>query len=101
MKKNFLITIITGISMLMINWNGSVAKSYHFENQSEADTLENRYHDPGMEKVVNADRMSAGLEKAGYPVIQKGRYDSDDGTYIYHDTQDALGVVIELLHSDE
>lgn len=52
-------------------------------------------------KVVDADKMSAELEKAGYPVIHKGRYDSDDGTYIYHDTQDALGVVIELLHSDE
>lgn len=52
-------------------------------------------------KVVDIDKMSAALEKAGYPIIHKGRYDSDDGTYIYYDTQDALGVVIELLHSDE
>jgi hypothetical protein len=52
-------------------------------------------------KVVDVDKMSAELEKAGYPIIHKGRYDSDDGTYIYYDTQDALGVVIELLHSDE
>ncbi len=52
-------------------------------------------------KVVDVDNMSAELEKAGYPIIHKGRYDSDDGTYIYYDTQDALGVVIELLHSDD
>jgi hypothetical protein len=193
MKKNFLVTFIFSISMLMISGSGSLAKFYHLDNHSEADTLENRYHDPGMEKVVqiaivvkdietaakhwaellnkpvpeirttrpgnevdviyrgkpsngqvkltffilgevviellepitegtawkeyldekgegvqhigfkvvDADKMSAELEKAGYPIIHKGRYDSDDGTYIYHDTQDALGVVIELLHSDE
>ena len=52
-------------------------------------------------KVVDVNKMSAELEKAGYPIIHKGRYDSDDGTYIYYDTQEALGVVIELLHSDE
>jgi hypothetical protein len=34
------------------------------------------------------------------PVLHKGRYDSDDGTYIYLDSLDSLGVVIELLHSD-
>ena len=52
-------------------------------------------------KVVDVEKTSAELEKAGYPEIHRGRYDSDDGTYIYYDTQDALGVVIELLHSDE
>ena len=52
-------------------------------------------------QVVDPDKTSAELEKAGYPVFHKGRYDSLDGTYIYHDTQDALGVVIELLHSDQ
>ena len=45
-------------------------------------------------------KTSQELEKAGYPIFHQGRYDSDDGTYIYHDTQDALGVVVELLHSD-
>ena len=49
---------------------------------------------------MDPDKTSAELEKAGYPVFHKGRYDSLDGTYIYHDTQDALGVVIELLNSD-
>jgi catechol 2,3-dioxygenase-like lactoylglutathione lyase family enzyme len=51
-------------------------------------------------QVVDPDKASQALEKAGMPVLHKGRYDSDDGTYIYHDSQDALGVVIELLHSD-
>lgn len=51
-------------------------------------------------QVVDPDKTVAELEKAGYPVFHRGRYDSLDGDYIYHDTQDALGVVIELLHSD-
>ncbi len=51
-------------------------------------------------QVEDPVRASAELEKAGYPIIHQGRYDSDDGTYIYHETLDALGVVIELLHSD-
>lgn len=52
-------------------------------------------------QVVDPDKTSNALEKAGYPIIHQGRYDSDDGTYIYHGTLDALGVVIELLHSDK
>jgi 4-hydroxyphenylpyruvate dioxygenase-like putative hemolysin len=51
-------------------------------------------------QVVDPVKTSRELEKAGYPIIHQGRYDSDDGTYIYHETLDALGVVIELLHSD-
>ena len=51
-------------------------------------------------QVIDPELTSGELEKAGYPIIHQGRYDSDDGTYIYHDTMDALGVVIELLHSD-
>jgi len=51
-------------------------------------------------QVVDPDKTSRELEKAGYPIIHQGRYDSDDGTYIYHETLDALGVVVELLHSD-
>jgi len=51
-------------------------------------------------KVVDKEKASQALEEAGYPVIHQGRYDSDDGTYIYHDTQEALGVIVELLHSD-
>ena len=51
-------------------------------------------------QVVDPDKASQALEKAGMPVLHKGRYDSDDGTYIYLDSLDSLGVVIELLHSD-
>jgi catechol 2,3-dioxygenase-like lactoylglutathione lyase family enzyme len=51
-------------------------------------------------QVVDPDKALQALEKEGMPVLHKGRYDSDDGTYIYMDSQDPLGVVIELLHSD-
>jgi methylmalonyl-CoA/ethylmalonyl-CoA epimerase len=51
-------------------------------------------------QVDDPERTSRELEKEGYPIIHQGRYDTDDGTYIYHETLDALGVVIELLHSD-
>jgi hypothetical protein len=51
-------------------------------------------------QVVDQDKTTKALEKAGYPVIHEGRYDSDDGTYIYYDTEEALGVVLESLHSD-
>lgn len=193
MKKNFLMTFSIGIIMLVMTGYQLTARSYSLGNLIEEDSVGNKYHDPGMEKVVqiaivvkdietaakhwaellnkpvpeirttrpgnevdiiyrgkpsdgqvkltffilgevviellepitegtawkefldekgegvqhigfkvvDADKMSAELEKAGYPMFHKGRYDSDDGTYIYHDTQDALGVVIELLHSDD
>jgi methylmalonyl-CoA/ethylmalonyl-CoA epimerase len=52
-------------------------------------------------QVVDPEKATQALEKEGMPVLHKGRYDSDDGTYIYMDSQDALGVVIELLHSDK
>jgi hypothetical protein len=34
------------------------------------------------------------------PLVHRGRYDSDNGAYAYVDSERALGVVIELLHSD-
>jgi methylmalonyl-CoA/ethylmalonyl-CoA epimerase len=52
-------------------------------------------------QVVDPDRATQALEQEGMPVLHSGRYDSDDGTYIYVDSQKALGVVIELLHSDK
>jgi methylmalonyl-CoA/ethylmalonyl-CoA epimerase len=51
-------------------------------------------------QVVDPDKATQALEQEGMPVLHRGRYDSDDGTYIYVDSQKALGVVIELLHSD-
>jgi catechol 2,3-dioxygenase-like lactoylglutathione lyase family enzyme len=52
-------------------------------------------------QVVDPEKTTQALEKEGFPVIHKGRYDSDDGTYIYFDSQKALGVLIEALHSDK
>ncbi len=52
-------------------------------------------------QVVDPEKTTQALEKEGYSVIHKGRYDSDDGTYIYFDSQKALGVLIEALHSDK
>ncbi len=193
MKKNFLMTLAFGLMVLMMTGYRLQAKSSNLENHLTEDSVENKYHDPGMEKVIqiaivvedietaakrwaellgkpvpeirttrpgkevdviyrgkpsngqvkltffilgevviellepinegtawkefldengegvqhigfkvmDVEKTSAELEKAGYPEIHRGRYDSDDGTYIYYDTQDALGVVIELLHSDE
>jgi hypothetical protein len=40
------------------------------------------------------------LEKLGLTTLHRGRYDSDNGTYVYVDSQKALGVTLELLHSD-
>lgn len=50
--------------------------------------------------VVDLVKATQQLENAGYQVMHQGRYDSDDGTYVYFDSQDDLGVVVELLHSD-
>jgi methylmalonyl-CoA/ethylmalonyl-CoA epimerase len=52
-------------------------------------------------QVADQNKTAQALEKAGYPIIHQGRYESDDGTCIYHETLDNLGVVIELLHSDK
>ena len=51
-------------------------------------------------QIEDTEKTSAELEKLGYPMIHRGRYDGDNGDYIYHDALDSLGVVIELLHSD-
>jgi methylmalonyl-CoA/ethylmalonyl-CoA epimerase len=51
-------------------------------------------------QIEDPAMTSAELEKLGYPIFHRGRYDGDNGDYIYHDTLDSLGVVIELLHSD-
>ena len=63
------------------------------------DTYGEGVHHLGFQ-VMDPDKTSTSLEEAGYPMVHKGRYDSDDGTYIYHDTMKALGVIVELLHSD-
>jgi methylmalonyl-CoA/ethylmalonyl-CoA epimerase len=51
-------------------------------------------------QIADPERASQAMVQAGMPVLHQGRYDSDNGTYIYIDSQDSLGVVLELLHSD-
>jgi hypothetical protein len=51
-------------------------------------------------QVADLDESAALIEKLGYPEIHRGRYDKDNGTYVYFDTMKALGVSVELLHSD-
>jgi methylmalonyl-CoA/ethylmalonyl-CoA epimerase len=50
--------------------------------------------------VKDVDHAIAAAEKLGYPVLHQGRYDSDNGTYVYLDSEKELGVMIELLYSD-
>ena len=52
-------------------------------------------------QVVDLDKTIRSFEKQGMPVVHRGRYDSDDGDYVYMDSQSQLGVTIELLHSDK
>lgn len=51
-------------------------------------------------QVQDLDRTLGALERLGLRELHRGRYDQDNGTYVYMDSRDALGVVIELLHSD-
>jgi catechol 2,3-dioxygenase-like lactoylglutathione lyase family enzyme len=52
-------------------------------------------------QVVDPAKSVKSLEGQGMPVIHQGRYDSNDGTYIYLDSDKQLGVLVELLHSDK
>lgn len=51
-------------------------------------------------QVLELDRTLETLQKLGIKELHRGRYDQDNGSYVYLDSQDALGVTIELLHSD-
>jgi hypothetical protein len=35
------------------------------------------------------------------PVTHRGRFNTHDGDYVYVDSQDKLGVTVELLHWDK
>jgi hypothetical protein len=56
-------------------------------------------HHLGFE-VEDLEKTIAAFQKEGIAVLQRGRYDSNDGTYVYLDSHDKLGVILELLHSD-
>lgn len=51
-------------------------------------------------QVTDLDGSLRRMERLGLPVLHRGRYDSDNGTYVYLDSEKALGVTLELLHSD-
>ena len=57
------------------------------------------FHHLGFQ-VEDLDRSVAALEAVGYPTLHRGRYDGDNGTYVYMDSKKDLGVMIEILHSD-
>jgi catechol 2,3-dioxygenase-like lactoylglutathione lyase family enzyme len=52
-------------------------------------------------RVEDLDRSLEQCERLGYPVLHRGRFDRLDGTYVYLDSQEALGVTVELLHYDQ
>jgi len=51
-------------------------------------------------QVKDLERSLESLKRLGFGELHRGRYDGDNGTYVYMDTKDGLGVIIELLHSD-
>lgn len=51
-------------------------------------------------QVKDVAKTLKACESMGLFNVHQGRYDSNDGTYIYLDGRKALGVMIELLHSD-
>ena len=51
-------------------------------------------------QVADMDKTVQGLAGAGIAVLHQGRYDNDSGSYVYVDSRKALGVTLELLHSD-
>jgi methylmalonyl-CoA/ethylmalonyl-CoA epimerase len=48
-------------------------------------------------QITNLDKTVKAL---GFPVLHSGRYDDNDGSYTYVDSGNALGVILELLHTD-
>jgi catechol 2,3-dioxygenase-like lactoylglutathione lyase family enzyme len=52
-------------------------------------------------KVVDLEKTLERLKAEGMPVIHRGRFDSNDGDYVYVESKDKLGVTLELLHWDD
>lgn len=51
-------------------------------------------------QVQDLNQAIANARKSGMPVHHRGRYDGDNGDYVYVDSGKALGVTLEFLHSD-
>ena len=52
-------------------------------------------------KVKDLDKTIDSFHKEGMPLIQRGRFDKNNGDYCYMDTKGKLGVTVELLHWDD
>jgi catechol 2,3-dioxygenase-like lactoylglutathione lyase family enzyme len=50
-------------------------------------------------QVADRDKAVKAFGDTGIPVLHEGRYDDGSGTYTYVDSAKALGVTLELLHS--
>ena len=50
--------------------------------------------------VQDLGRAESEMKALGYDQIRSGRWDSDNGDYVYFDSTKALGLMVELLHSD-
>ena len=50
--------------------------------------------------VQDLGRAESEMKALGYDQIHSGRWDSDNGDYVYFDSTKALGLMVELLHSD-
>ena len=51
-------------------------------------------------QVQNLNQAIENAQKSGMPVLHRGRYDKDNGDYVYVESEKALGVTLEFLHSD-
>ena len=51
-------------------------------------------------QIADLDKTVKRFESLGMPVIHQGRFDGNNGSYSYLDSKRALGVTVELLHSD-
>lgn len=51
-------------------------------------------------QVGDLDKTIKAFGDTGMPVLHQGRYDDDSGAYVYIDSAGALGVTLELLHSE-
>ncbi|GIU79256.1 MAG: lactoylglutathione lyase [Bryobacteraceae bacterium] len=51
-------------------------------------------------QVENLDEAIARAAALKMPVLHRGRYDRDNGDYVYIDSEKLLGVTVEFLHSD-
>ena len=52
-------------------------------------------------KVKDLDKTIDSFNQQGMPVIQRGRFDGNNGEYCYVDSRGKLGVAVELLHWDD